>query len=290
MEQAHRLGRIQRHHRRRRLITLGVFDSGVGGLSVLREVQTQLPSLPCVYVADNAFAPYGEREVETIQQRTQQITAYLRQHWQINALIIACNTATAHAIDALRTSHPDLPIIGVEPALKPAAAQSESGQVGVLATRRTLSSERFHRLQRQVETHSPRAVQFWSEACDGLADAIERNRSEDVEALCQRYVSKLLNAGAEAKRIDTVVLGCTHYPFALEALQAAARSHTVRFIDTGMPVAKRAHDVLAPLMDTVLKSGPAQLPTLLTTGNAAGLSSAAQRWISPLLQAHAIAI
>lgn len=272
------------------MTSLGVFDSGVGGLSVLRDVQSQMPALPCVYVADNAFAPYGEREVETILQRAQQITDYLRKHWQIDALIIACNTATAHAIDALRKSHPDLPIIGVEPALKPAAGLTASGQVGVLATRRTLSSNRFNRLQRQVESHGNRPVHFWLQACDGLADAIERHRPEEVEALCQRYVSNLLGAGPEAAHIDTVVLGCTHYPFALDALQAAVQGHAVRFIDTGLPVAKRARDVLAPLMNVGSSDSPALLPTLLSTGDAADLSYAARRWINPLLQAHAIAI
>lgn len=272
------------------MTSLGVFDSGVGGLSILRDVRTQMPALPCVYVADNAFAPYGERDVETILQRTELITNYLRAHWQIDALIIACNTATAHAIDALRASHPDLPIIGVEPALKPAAALSSSGQVGVLATRRTIESSRFHRLQRQVEAQSTRTVHFWSQPCDGLADAIERNQQAEVGALCQRYLSNLFSADPEAVGIDTVVLGCTHYPFALDILQTAAKGRSVRFIDTGLPVAKRTLDVLTPLMQLGSNNAPTVLPTLLSTGDAAGLSSAAQRWISPLLQAHAIAI
>ena len=270
------------------MITLGIFDSGVGGLSVLRDVQNQLPTVPCVYVADNAFAPYGEREVETIQERTQKITAYLREHWQINALIIACNTATAHAIDGLRASHPDLHIIGVEPALKPAALFSTSGHIGVLATRRTLSSERYQRLQRQVEMQSRRPANFWPQACDGLANAIENNQTEEIEVLCKRYATSMFNAGPGANHIDTVVLGCTHYPFAVEALQAASQRSTVRFMDTGLPVAKRTRELLAPLMTAPLNDGPALLPTLLSTGDAEGLGRAAQRWINPLLHAHSI--
>ncbi|HEY9097194.1 MAG TPA: glutamate racemase [Hydrogenophaga sp.] len=270
------------------MITLGVFDSGVGGLSVLRDLQTLMPNLPFVYLADNAFAPYGEREVDTIQQRTHLVTEYLREHWGIKALVIACNTATAHAIDALRASHPDLPIIGVEPALKPAAALSSSGHVGVMATRRTLDSARFHRLQRQVETQSERPLHFWSQPCDGLADAIENNRLDDVQALCNRYVSELFDAASQGRDIDTVVLGCTHYPFAMEALQEAAGKRLVRFLDTGVPVAKRTRDVVSPLLHTSDPGHLAPLPTLLTTGNAIGLSLAAQRWIHPTLHAQTV--
>jgi glutamate racemase len=272
------------------LITLGVFDSGVGGLSVLRDLQQLMPNLPIVYAADNAFAPYGEREVDTIQQRTHVVTEFLRDHWGIKALVIACNTATAHAIDALRASHPDLPIIGVEPALKPAAALSTTGQVGVLATRRTLSSDRYHRLQHQVEQQSERALHFWSQPCDGLADAIENNRLEDVRSLCKRYVTELFNAEPQASGIDTVVLGCTHYPFAMNSLQEAAGSRRVQFLDTGVPVAKRTRDVINPLLHDCDPGDLAPLPTLLTTGNAAGLSQAAQRWIHPTLRAQTVQI
>lgn len=290
MEQAHRHGRVQRHIRRRRLTTLGVFDSGVGGLSVLRELQIQLPSISCVYVADNAFAPYGERDVASIQDRAQTITAYLRQHHGIKALVIACNTATAHAVEAVRASHPGLPIIGVEPALKPAAAQSASGQIGILATRGTLSSNRFIRLRSQVESQSAHPVHFWPQACDGLADAIERHRLDEVQALGQRYVSNLFNAGPLAHGIDTIVLGCTHYPFALGALQAAATGREVRFLETGMPVAKRTRELLAPMMSLESEAGNTLRPILLSTGDPASLSGAAQRWIDPMLLAQRVSI
>jgi glutamate racemase len=272
------------------LITLGVFDSGVGGLSVLRDLQTQLPTVPLVYVADNAFAPYGERDTTTIQQRAHRVTAYLRDRHQIDALVIACNTATAHAIDALRATHPDLPIIGVEPALKPAAVQSASGQVGVLATRGTLNSERFHRLRTQVTSQNTPPVHFWLQACDGLAHAIEHDEVDEVRTLGQRYVSRLFNLGPGAQRIDTLVLGCTHYPFALEALQSATQGHEVCFIDTGMPVAKRARDLLLPLLPTASSPNPPTLPTLLSTGEASALTSAARRWIHPVLHARGVII
>ncbi|MEZ5705508.1 MAG: glutamate racemase [Burkholderiaceae bacterium] len=290
MEQAHRVRRVQGHSRGGRPITLGVFDSGVGGLSVLRDLQALMPNLPLVYVSDNAFAPYGEREVKTIQERTHKVTEYLRQDCDIKALVIACNTATAHAIDALRASHPDLPIIGVEPALKPAAALSASGHVGVMATRRTLGSDRYHRLQRQVETQSTRPLHFWSQPCDGLADAIENNRLDDVQRLCDRYVSELFSVGPQMSGIDTVVLGCTHYPFAMDALQKAAAKRPVRFLDTGIPVAKRTRDVLGPLLEGIDPGYRSPQPTLLTTGDEVGMGLAAQRWIHPSLSAQKVRI
>ena len=275
------------------MTTLGVFDSGVGGLSVLRDLLGQLPTANHVYLADNAFAPYGERDVATIQARTQWVTDYLRRHHQIDALVVACNTATAHAIDALRVSHPDLPIVGVEPALKPASALSRSGHVGVLATRGTLESPRFDRLRRQVASQSTKhPLHFWPQACDGLADAIECDRPDDVQTLCLRYVASLFDAGPKAQRIDTVVLGCTHYPFAIDALQSAAQTvflgREVRFLDTGLPVAKRTRELLIPLMSPKAMANPVTPPILLSTGNPAGLTRAAQRWIDPALTAHAV--
>lgn len=274
------------------MITLGVFDSGVGGLSVLRDLLTELPGVRCVYVADNAFAPYGERDVATLQDRARKVTAYLRRQHAVNALVIACNTATAHAIDALRIEHPDLPIVGVEPALKTASALSASGHIGVLATRATLSSQRFERLRCQVESHSAKPLHFWPQACDGLADAIERDRLEDIQILCERYMAALLGAAPQAQQIDTVVLGCTHYPFAIDALQSAAQKEAegqvLRLLDTGLPVAKRARDLLMPLASPI--STISMPPLLLSTGDPAALTKAGQRWIDTALTARNIEI
>ena len=202
------------------MTTLGVFDSGVGGLSVLRDLRQQMPGVHCVYLADNAFAPYGERDVNTIRDRASVVTGYLRTTHRIDALVIACNTATAHAVDALRIAHPDLPIIGVEPALKPAARLSLTGCIGVLATRATLNSDRFARLLAQVTAQSPAPARFICQPCDGLADAIERHDMPAARDLGSRYLEALWSATPAPHRIDTIVLGCTHYPFALETLQA----------------------------------------------------------------------
>lgn len=170
---------------------IGVFDSGVGGLSVLQALRAELPQERFVYLADNGYAPYGERGDAFVAARTQAITAYLRNVHGIKALVVACNTATAAAIDQVRADHPTLPLVGVEPALKPAVTATRTGHVGVIGTRGTLSSARFARLQASL----PRSVQWVVQPCDGLAYAIERaaldgdanSASAEVQALCARY-------------------------------------------------------------------------------------------------------
>lgn len=253
--------------------TVGVFDSGVGGLSVLRALLAELPGVRFVYVADSAHAPYGERTVAEISDRSERITAWLRHTHHIDALVVACNTATALAIDSLRATHPDLPIVGVEPALKPAAATSNTRHIGVLATRGTLNSERFARLRSQLESTASSPVHFVCQPCDGLADAIERGDSQTQQALCERYVQRLRDEAPGD--MDTVVLGCTHYPFAADVL-AQWLGPDVTLVDTGAAVARRTRDVLN--MSAPLKLG-AVPPQLWSTGDPAALSQAAERWL-----------
>lgn len=260
------------------MTTLGVFDSGVGGLSVLRDLRKQMPGVHCVYLADNAFAPYGEREVSVIRERTSAVTDYLRTTHRIDALVIACNTATAHAIDALRTEHPDLPIIGVEPALKPAALLSQTGCVGVLATRATLNSDRFARLLSQVRDQAPLPTQFICQPCDGLADAIERHDTCAIEALCDRYLEALWSATPKPQRIDTIVLGCTHYPFAQERLQASCEP-AIHWLDTGQPVSRRTQDQLVRAGHNLTPPDAWTPPTFISTGDVAILDHAVGRWL-----------
>jgi glutamate racemase len=261
------------------LKTVGVFDSGVGGLSVLRALLAELPGVRFIYVADSAFAPYGERTVAEITDRSERITAWLRHTHHIDALVVACNTATALAIDSLRATHPELPIVGVEPALKPAAATSQSRHIGVLATRGTLNSGRFARLRTQLESTASSAVHFICQPCDGLADAIERGDMQTQQTLCERYVQALRDEAPGD--MDTVVLGCTHYPFAADAL-AQLLGSGVALVDTGEAVARRTRDVLNM---TGSKDTNATAPVLLSTGDPAALSSAALRWLG--LQTHA---
>ena len=253
--------------------TVGVFDSGVGGLSVLRALLAELPGVRFVYVADSAYAPYGERTVAEISDRSERITAWLRHTHHIDALVVACNTATAMAIDSLRATHPDLPIVGVEPALNPAAASSRTRHIGVLATRGTLNSERFARLRTQLENSAVSPVHFICQPCDGLADAIERDDQQTRQALCERYVTALREQAPGD--MDTVVLGCTHYPFAANVL-ARLLGSDVALVDTGAAVARRTRDVLNIAETPQAAETP---PELFSTGDPAALSQAAERWL-----------
>jgi len=220
---------------------IGIFDSGIGGLSVLRHVRTLLPHEALLYFADSGFAPYGEKPESVIVERALAIAAFLLR-FNIKAMVVACNTATAAAIAALRERYPDLQVVGVEPGLKPAAALTRSGVVGVLATAGTLASDKFQKLQQQISAAT--GVTFIAQACNGLADQIEKGelQSRDTAALVQRYVAPLL-----AQKADTLVLGCTHYPF-VEPLIASATAATgtpVHLVDTGAPVARQLERLLS---------------------------------------------
>ncbi|MBI3897777.1 MAG: glutamate racemase [Gammaproteobacteria bacterium] len=183
---------------------IGVFDSGVGGLSVLREIRRELPQEDVLYVADSAHAPYGDKSNAFIEQRSIAISEFLLAH-NAKAIVVACNTATSAAIAALRARF-TVPIVGMEPAIKPAVAKTSSGIVGVLATVGTASSEKFSGLLARFNQHAQILVQ----PCSGLVEQVEIGElaTAKTRALLQRYVAPLLARGA-----DTMVLGCTHYPF-----------------------------------------------------------------------------
>lgn len=220
---------------------IGVFDSGVGGLSVLRHIRACLKNEQLIYVADTAYAPYGERSEADIEHRALAIGACLVAHG-VKAIVVACNTATAVAIGALRQAYPSLIVVGVEPGLKPAAVLSRSKIVGVLATEATLASEKFRHLRDLLSAQT--AVQFLSQPCNGLADQIERGAFSDAAtlAMLQRYIAPLLQQGA-----DTLVLGCTHYPFVLhhiETVTRAASMSPIAIIDTGTAVARQVQSML----------------------------------------------
>lgn len=207
---------------------IGVFDSGVGGLSVLRAIRDALPAESLVYVADSAHAPYGDREPEFIAARAAEITRFLLSRG-VKAIVVACNTATVVAVHALRTWCP-VPIIGIEPAIKPGAMHTKSGVIGVLATTRTLASASVDRLCRTHAAH----VDVRLVACPGLAEQVELGElsGETTRALLQRYVAPLLDAG-----VDTIVLGCTHYPFLASTLREIVGPR-VSLIDPAAAVAR----------------------------------------------------
>lgn len=266
------------------LAPIGVFDSGIGGLSILRALRGQLPDESFVYVADSGHAPYGERDDAHVIARARILLSWLRAHHGIKAAVIACNTATAAAVHLVRQEHPGLPIVGVEPALKPAAAASRTHRVGVLATRGTLSSAKFRALHASLSD----TTRFVLQACDGLAEAIEQEcRTGDgtaTRALCERYTGALGRFGPDAEAIDHLVLGCTHYPFAETYLRACV-GPSVTLVEPGDPVARHTRRLLAGeglLLGTAQPAGVARVADirLCATGNPDALAWAARRWLS----------
>ena len=287
MAKAHRHRRVQRHRRQRRLnvnTPIGVFDSGIGGLSVLRTLQKALPHERFVYLADNAHAPYGEKSEAFVRERTETIVTHLLAQHHIKALVVACNTATAAAIHELRALHPQLPLVGVEPALKPALALSRTGHIGVIATRGTVASDKFARLLASVQGEAHFVVQ----ACNGLALAIEQSTLPDQAMAAQAQISHLLRRYTEAMGrfgtgpgdIDTLVLGCTHYVFVEDDLRQQL-GPGVQLLSTGEAVARQTQRLLAAagLLNTQDANGSAQSMRLMTTGDLQGLQAAAMRWL-----------
>lgn len=254
---------------------IGVFDSGVGGLSVLAALRAELPGEDFVYFSDAAHAPYGERGDDFVVERTLGIARQLVDVHGIKALVVACNTATAAGIELLRAAYPALPIVGVEPALKPAASATRTGHVGVLATRGTLASRKFKLLHDTLQANGH--VRFSLMPCDGLAGAIERSDAAAVAALAKQYVGALGPFGGQAGEIDTLVLGCTHYPFIASQLQHLA-GPGARLIETGQPVALQTRRLLAGRSQLGAEDTAGSLE-LLTSGNSAALQAAAARWL-----------
>ena len=210
-------------------LPIGVFDSGVGGISVLKHIRDLMPHENLIYVADSRHAPYGNQTPEFIQERSFWLAEFLLRQG-VKALVVACNTATAAAVAGLRERYPDLTIIGMEPAVKPAVAATKAGVVGVLATSGTLKSAQFAALLE----HYGQGVEVVTQACVGLVECVEKGAltSSSTKALLKQYVQPLLDAKA-----DTIVLGCTHYPFVRTLIEELVGKDVV-LIDTGAAVAK----------------------------------------------------
>ncbi|MDR6887397.1 MULTISPECIES: glutamate racemase [Variovorax] len=261
---------------------VGVFDSGVGGLSVLAALRAELPHERFVYFADTAYAPYGERGEAYVIERSRKVTEQLIAEHGIKALVVACNTATTAAIHLLRAEHPGLPIVGLEPALKPAVATSRTAHISVMATRGTLASARYAALRESfARSATVRAV-----PCDGLVKAIEGLDTAAIAALCERYMAEAGPFGDAPGQVDTVVLGCTHYPLVKNELQRHAPP-TLRFIDTGAPVAQQTRRVLASL--GLLAEGGEGGMVLQGSGDLAVLEAAAAHWLKGPWQQDAAA-
>jgi glutamate racemase len=248
---------------------IGAFDSGVGGLSVLKALRERLPDVPMLYVADSGHAPYGERGEAYVVERSRRIAAYLLAEGAVG-LVVACNTATAAAVRSLREQWPALPIIGVEPGLKPAAAASRNRRIGVMATPGTLSSEKFEALVASL----PADVQVVARPCPGLAALIEAGdlRSPALAAAIADHAAALRDAG-----VDTVVLGCTHYSFVRSHIESALGT-AIRVIDTAEPVARHAASRLEQAVRRALPAAGV-LTRLQTTGDVGRLRDIAEAWL-----------
>lgn len=237
------------------MASIGIFDSGSGGLSVLREIRKILPQERFIYWSDNAHCPYGEKTAGYIIDRSRAITDFMLSKGA-RAVVVACNTATAAAIATLRAEY-DIPFVGMEPAVKPAASGTRSGVVGVLATAGTLSAPKYLNIKGQYAD----AVRIAESVGRGFVELVESLELDGphAEEVVRASLEPLLEAGA-----DTIVLGCTHYPFLLPVMQRIA-PRGVKFIDPAPAVARRLKDVLEqagiPLNDPepgveLLSSGP----------------------------------
>lgn len=243
---------------------IAVFDSGLGGLTVLRALRGRLPKEDYFYFADTRFLPYGDRPEVFLKERGVLIAQALVARGA-KALVIACNTATAAAAEEIRAAVA-VPVVAMEPGVKPAAALSQSGRIGVMATTRTVSSPRFRRLLDNHASH----LEVHAQACPGLAEAIETHGPESVEvaSLLDRFVSPLAAAG-----VDVVALGCTHYPWVADAI-ALRLPPEVQLLDTGEAIARQLERMLAA--GNLLGGGAGQLH-LATSGAPLAVKATVER-------------
>jgi len=202
---------------------IGVIDSGVGGISVLKCIRAHLPHENLIYVADSKFAPYGEKTSEEITRRVLTVFDFLNKQ-EVKSVVVACNTATAASIQIVREKF-DYPIIGMEPAVKPASLMSKNKIVGVLATSGTLSSAKFSAL---LEHHG-NDIHFITQSCFGLVELVEQgdSESEEIIKLLKKYINPLIK-----EEIDTLVLGCTHYSFLKKTIKKLIPEY-IKIVDTG---------------------------------------------------------
>ena len=239
---------------------VGVFDSGVGGLSVLREIHQLLPNEDLLYVADSAHAPYGDKPKEFILERSTAIIEFFLSQ-KVKAIVVACNTATAAAVKELRGIY-QMPMVAMEPAVKPACEQTHTGIIGVLATSRTINSNNFQILFARFAGQA----KIIPQPCPGLVDQVEQGdlSSDQTRALVSQFVLPLIEQQA-----DILVLGCTHYPFLKPLIQDVAGA-SVKVIDSGAAIARRLESLLQQqgLLSDAKTSGSVQFYSSAENGNA----------------------
>lgn len=239
---------------------IAIFDSGVGGLSVLKAVRSQLPTEELLYLADQVHVPYGPRPIGEIRAFSEAIARFLIDRGA-KLVVVACNTASAAALHSLRETFPRVPFVGMEPALKPAAEQTATGVVGVLATPATFQGELYNSV---VERFSE-GVEVLTDTCPGLVEQIEAGDLNGAET--RRILEKALQPMA-ARGIDRVVLGCTHYPFVIPLIEEVA-GPAVRVIDPTPAIARQVGRLLERHQLGNESSGRAPI-RLLTTGDRDG--------------------
>ena len=248
-------------------VHIGVFDSGIGGLSVLRALRAQLPSARLNYIADSRHTPWGERPAAWVAERCTQLSAALMADGA-DLVVVACNTATTQAIASLRARWPQRRFVGIEPGIKPAVVSSRNARIALLATPGTLRSDR---LQHLVQAHA-QGMTLLRLPCPGLAEAIEAAWQDERDLLV-----RLDDIGARlrAAEVDTVVLGCTHYTLAAAALQQRLAPGTV-LVDVAQAVARRVASLLPMAATGALEAPP---PRLSATGPTKNLQQAARHWL-----------
>ena len=233
---------------------VGIFDSGLGGVSVAREIRKRLPDEALLYVADSAYVPYGRRSLEEIRERSMVITRSLVEAGA-KLIVVACNSASGAALELLR-EHFSMPIVGLEPAVKPAAAETRSGHIAVLATPATLRTDRFNRL---VDNHGAGA-ELMKIPCPGFVELVESGclEGEGAAETVRTVLEPILGTN-----VDRVVLGCTHYPFLRDTI-AGVLGSGVEILDSGSAVARQVDRVLTE--HDLKASGPGGDVTFWTTG------------------------
>lgn len=257
---------------------IGVFDSGVGGLSVLPHLVAELPYEDLIYVADQGHVPYGRRSQVEIQAFSAGISQFLLDQGA-KLVVVACNTASAAALSYLREQFPTVPFVGMEPAIKPGAAHTRTGKVGVLATVGTFQSERYASLTLRFT----KGVEMWEDPCLGLVELIEAglHDSPEVEQLLANILKPMIDAG-----IDTLVLGCTHYPFVLPIIHRLV-GESIMVIDPAPAVARQTKRVLAEhhWLEEIKRD---RMIVAYTTGNAGNLANLTQQLLHLSLPTYAL--
>jgi len=249
---------------------IGIFDSGIGGLSVMRHIRAMLPAHPLIYLADQVHVPYGTRSLEEVRAFSFEITRFLIGKGA-RIIVVACNTASAAALHSLREQFPDVPFVGMEPAVKPAASQTHSGVVGVLATPATFQGELFA----SVVERFAQGVKILKSTCPGLVEEIEKGRAGGIKA--RRILKEAIQPMLE-QQVDTIVLGCTHYPFALDTISEIT-GPDVEVIDPSPAVARQAVRVMEQF-GWLKETGESEEVTIFTSSSSELLTKKISRILS----------